>query len=127
MKIQRNDPCTCGSGKKFKNCCAAEPGKTHWLATLSVCLFIVITGVVVASVIRDVKSGPTIPDGFVWNEEHGHLHREGGDPHAAPGALPPVGSDWSDEHQHYHGPDGRQITWSDAQSVWLDADGKPVL
>lgn len=21
MKIRRNDPCPCGSGKKFKNCC----------------------------------------------------------------------------------------------------------
>lgn len=23
MKIGRNDPCPCGSGKKFKKCCAA--------------------------------------------------------------------------------------------------------
>ena len=22
-KIGRNDPCTCGSGKKYKNCCGA--------------------------------------------------------------------------------------------------------
>lgn len=24
-KVGRNDPCPCGSGKKFKNCCGAEP------------------------------------------------------------------------------------------------------
>jgi len=24
MKIKRNDPCTCGSGKKFKKCCGFE-------------------------------------------------------------------------------------------------------
>jgi preprotein translocase subunit SecA len=22
-KVGRNDPCTCGSGKKYKNCCGA--------------------------------------------------------------------------------------------------------
>ena len=27
-KVGRNDPCPCGSGKKFKNCCGA-PGKTN--------------------------------------------------------------------------------------------------
>ena len=25
-KVGRNDPCPCGSGKKFKNCCAVKPG-----------------------------------------------------------------------------------------------------
>ncbi len=25
MKISRNDPCTCGSGKKFKKCCIDKP------------------------------------------------------------------------------------------------------
>ena len=24
-KINRNDPCPCGSGKKFKNCCIDKP------------------------------------------------------------------------------------------------------
>jgi len=24
MKIGRNDPCTCGSGQKYKKCCAAK-------------------------------------------------------------------------------------------------------
>ena len=24
-KIGRNDPCPCGSGKKYKNCCGANP------------------------------------------------------------------------------------------------------
>jgi uncharacterized protein YecA (UPF0149 family) len=23
-KIGRNDPCTCGSGRKFKNCCGVQ-------------------------------------------------------------------------------------------------------
>jgi uncharacterized protein len=24
-KLGRNDPCRCGSGRKFKNCCGAQP------------------------------------------------------------------------------------------------------
>ena len=28
VKIGRNDPCWCGSGKKYKKCCGA-PGKEH--------------------------------------------------------------------------------------------------
>lgn len=26
-KVGRNDPCSCGSGKKFKKCCGADPGQ----------------------------------------------------------------------------------------------------
>ena len=32
MKLGRNDPCSCGSGKKFKKCCFSKedaPKKTH--------------------------------------------------------------------------------------------------
>jgi MtfA peptidase len=28
-EIGRNDPCPCGSGKKFKNCCGSEY-RSHW-------------------------------------------------------------------------------------------------
>lgn len=28
VKVGRNDPCTCGSGKKFKNCCINKPTET---------------------------------------------------------------------------------------------------
>ncbi len=32
-KIGRNDPCTCGSGKKFKKCCANKMIGRKFLAT----------------------------------------------------------------------------------------------
>lgn len=39
QKIGRNDPCLCGSGKKYKQCCLADqrpvlPGKRKFKATL---------------------------------------------------------------------------------------------
>jgi len=30
--IGRNDPCPCGSGKKFKNCCYDKAKKKKWLS-----------------------------------------------------------------------------------------------
>jgi methionyl aminopeptidase len=29
IKVGRNDPCPCGSGKKFKKCCQGKPGQPH--------------------------------------------------------------------------------------------------
>ncbi|MDF1584392.1 MAG: SEC-C metal-binding domain-containing protein [Methyloprofundus sp.] len=29
MKLGRNDPCHCGSGKKFKRCCMSSGSKQH--------------------------------------------------------------------------------------------------
>jgi hypothetical protein len=28
-QVGRNDPCPCGSGKKYKKCCGKEPGMTQ--------------------------------------------------------------------------------------------------
>ena len=29
MKVRRNDPCPCGSGKKYKHCCYAKDSVKH--------------------------------------------------------------------------------------------------
>ncbi|NIR58873.1 MAG: hypothetical protein GWO02_04805 [Gammaproteobacteria bacterium] len=122
MQARRNDPCPCGSGKKYKHCCAVKAQKSQLLGTIGVAAFILITGFVIAEVIRGAKSEQVVPEGYVWSEEHGHLHRvEGGA--GGDGIEPPAGATWSDEHGHYHGPDGRAITWNAAQGVWLNEDG----
>ena len=37
MKVGRNDPCPCGSGKKFKKCCEKKPGiERHTFSNLNV-------------------------------------------------------------------------------------------
>ena len=36
MPSGRNDPCPCGSGRKFKKCCALEAGELHRLGVLAV-------------------------------------------------------------------------------------------
>jgi hypothetical protein len=44
-RVGRNDPCPCGSGKKFKNCCQAKPERLSlatraWFALIALMLLI---------------------------------------------------------------------------------------
>jgi hypothetical protein len=76
MKIGRNDPCSCGSGKKYKQCCegkAADKSNsmTKWAA-------VILGGLLLLGTIAAVKSvatndAPAAP-GRVWSPEHQHWH-----------------------------------------------------
>ncbi|MEW6319528.1 MAG: SEC-C metal-binding domain-containing protein [Acidobacteriota bacterium] len=73
-KAGRNDLCPCGSGKKYKKCCAGKQQNagTNWL----------LVGLVAAAVagalalgfqsVTDEQVGPG--PGRVWSPEHGHYH-----------------------------------------------------
>ena len=70
-KVGRNDPCPCGSGRKFKQCCA---GKTErWSRTASyavAAVAIVLAGFIVYTFTNTGGSGPR----QVWDPAHGHYH-----------------------------------------------------
>ena len=80
-KVGRNDPCPCGSGKKYKNCHAKiedqKGGKNQarWIGLLLI-LFVIIGAVAVyLNNQRDANRPPgEAPPGKVWSEEHGHYH-----------------------------------------------------
>lgn len=60
-KIGRNDPCPCGSGKKYKQCCLSKqypalPGKRKFKATL-------ISSKAPAVVEESTEQPPVIPEG----------------------------------------------------------------
>ncbi len=106
MKIGRNDPCTCGSGYKYKHCCE---GKERTFLTPTLLLAVLIVGgVAVAAMIGALKSGP--PAGRVWSPEHGHYHNVGQGSLANPNRTPvpqppgqaPPGKVWSPGHGHWH-------------------------
>jgi hypothetical protein len=72
-RIGRNDPCHCGSGRKFKRCCA---GKTADQRTGRM-LMIVVGGLIVAAVAAGVASFDTEGQSSatrVWDPVHGHYH-----------------------------------------------------
>ena len=73
-KTGRNEPCPCGSGKKYKQCC--ESRAASWGPPRLVLLLIaavVLAGIMVAWSNR----GSDEPRG-VWSPEHGHYHDASG-------------------------------------------------
>jgi len=81
-KVGRNDPCPCGSGKKYKNCHqeidAHQGGKNKaFLIGILLILFVIIAAV--GMYLNSQNSGSNRPPGAapagkVWSEEHGHYH-----------------------------------------------------
>jgi hypothetical protein len=81
-KVRRNDPCPCGSGKKYKNCHekedikAANNNKAYLIGAILI-IFIIIAAVVLFTDSNNSQTskppGPA-PEGKVWSEEHGHYH-----------------------------------------------------
>lgn len=74
--IGRNSPCPCGSGKKYKRCCALKSQKTPLSSriALSIIGLMLLTGAIVMLMSLDeIGDDPTGPR-RVWSEEHQHWH-----------------------------------------------------
>ncbi len=111
MKTGRNDPCPCGSGKKYKRCCEGKSSRQELLyskgllALLGV-LFVLVVGGIAAAF---YSSDPSRAGTRVWSAEHGHWHDVGGEGAGSggplvprpPGPAPP-GQVWSPQHGHWH-------------------------
>ena len=104
MKTNRNDACSCGSGRKYKRCCANTTSQSRswiWVAALVVfaCAAIWSFG----QSFQDMDSERVTPPGKVWDEAHQHFHDipgyEGG---VLPPGPAPAGQVWSAEHGHWH-------------------------
>ena len=74
-KAGRNDPCSCGSGKKFKKCCAGKKTRERAGTILMVVVGAIVIGGLAAafSTLTDDSVSPNTP-GRVWSPEHGHYH-----------------------------------------------------
>ena len=106
MKVGRNDPCPCGSGKKHKHCCAARAqrradardslakGVFYILAPLAA---VVAGAVVVSTLFGDTVGDDGLPR--IWSAKHGHWHvvlPDGSETELKPGMV------WDPEHGHFH-------------------------
>jgi drug/metabolite transporter superfamily protein YnfA len=69
----RNDPCPCGSGKKFKQCHAVQ--KDQWSPVL---LAVLIAAAVLAVIVIVSNVRQSSGAGRVWSAEHGHYHDASG-------------------------------------------------
>lgn len=71
----RNDPCPCGSGKKYKYCCGNEPPwYENRLFTGILIALAVVVGLVLIGTLFFGGGPPDCPPGQVWSEGHGHCH-----------------------------------------------------
>jgi hypothetical protein len=81
-KVGRNDRCPCGSGKKYKNCCAEKRASrmspASWAAVIAL---VAAAGVLVILAINAAQGRGTslpgsgiCPAGQVWDSTHGHCH-----------------------------------------------------
>ncbi len=128
MEHKRNEPCPCGSGKKYKVCCADKRTPSQWLALASVVIF---AGLAVWVVV-DLDTAE--PSGQVWSAEHGHYHPAPGNAGSElPAGPAPPGKEWSYEHGHWHdaavpglgrapGPAPPGKVWNEEHGHWHDAD-----
>ena len=70
-KTRRNDPCPCGSGRKFKHCCAIKQERMSRLSLVAIGgVVAAIAAVFFYSLSADQGSGSR----RVWDPDHGHYH-----------------------------------------------------
>lgn len=73
---KRNDPCHCGSGKKYKNCCL-EKDQSNLKSKFGVIglTVVVILSVWLLAVNFSTDGGAQgCPDGTTWSQDHMHCH-----------------------------------------------------
>ena len=133
MQHRRNEPCPCGSGKKYKVCCADKRTSSQWLALASVVIFAGLAAWVVAGVFRQAGE----PTNQVWSQEHGHWHPAAANPGTErPLGPAPPGKEWSYEDGHWHdvavpglgrppGPAPVGKVWDEAHGHWHDDAAAP--
>ena len=76
-KVGRNERCPCGSGKKYKACCAVQKrgmSTIQWVLIAAVAVVVVLALASVFSSVGEGGSTPLCPPGQAWSAEHGHCH-----------------------------------------------------
>ena len=70
-KVRRNDPCPCGSGLKYKQCCERKQEQMSRVSLFAIVAVVVaMAAVLVYSFTAERASGSR----QVWDPEHGHYH-----------------------------------------------------
>lgn len=77
----RNDPCSCGSGRKFKHCCEGRSRRLSFTSWVAIAALVAAAALLVFSLQREALGGRddraepvACPPGEVWSDAHGHCH-----------------------------------------------------
>lgn len=76
LKPSRNEPCHCGSGKKYKNCCFKkdQSGNSSKMGMIAIVAAVVLGLIFVGMAISGGSGGTQCPEGTVWSDAHQHCH-----------------------------------------------------
>lgn len=99
-EARRNEPCPCGSGKKYKNCCGSATALARQNRTkANLFIGVLILGVVLAfsASYFSAKSDDSRSTGSATE-----TNSADGPPFPHPPGDPPPGKVWSAEHGHWH-------------------------
>ena len=75
-KPERNAPCHCGSGKKYKNCCQSSDGSqmTSNMGMIGLVVAILLGLLIVGITLTGGEGSQNCPPGTVWSDAHQHCH-----------------------------------------------------
>lgn len=74
--LNRNDPCRCGSGKKYKHCCQ-DKDSSKWMSktAMTIIAIVILAGLVLGGIsFIGGDSQSACPAGTTWSEAHQHCH-----------------------------------------------------
>ena len=85
VKVGRNAPCPCGSGRKYKACCAGKTARRDTLLSKGMVALLGALLVAVAAIVASFYSPDRSAEAArVWSSEHGHLAYRGTGPYNKP-------------------------------------------
>lgn len=75
-KLNRNDPCHCGSGKKYKNCCQKkdQSNLSSKLGMIGVVVAVMLGLFIVWLTVTGDDRPRECPPGTSWSVSHQHCH-----------------------------------------------------
>jgi hypothetical protein len=74
-KVGRNDPCSCGSGKKFKKCCEPKQRRNRGATIMAVLVGVLLIGGLLSVAVNfSSDAAHEAKTTGVWSPEHGHYH-----------------------------------------------------
>ncbi|MCW9707131.1 SEC-C metal-binding domain-containing protein [Fodinibius salsisoli] len=75
-KPDRNDPCHCGSGRKYKNCCLGNDDSSlkSKLQMVGLVIVVILGLGVLGMALFGGSDNPDCPPGKSWSKAHQHCH-----------------------------------------------------
>ncbi|MCH7690329.1 MAG: SEC-C domain-containing protein [candidate division Zixibacteria bacterium] len=127
-KANRNKPCPCGSGKKYKNCCSGKGLRFAKKDRSKMIIWIIAgIGIIIAAVVISNKFSPSSsqPAPIISQPFNGQFSSQQSGSVPQPGPAPP-GKVWAPEHGHWHDAPGTATTTTPSSFLDIQSAQPPA-